>query len=347
MKKQYDNSQFDFALKQLESDIKWKKSNDIVLKQKLIRDINKRKTNEKFKTMLGVAYRSSIVAVVLLIIFIMVNPVSLFNQKSSSETSHDIEESNEVTTEELNGKNTDSVQAIVEKMAGTPEQAKTNLGKEEEHYNKLLNEVAVAQKYLSKEDFENLYIPLTSKIVALDGKTYTGDPDKPFNPELLTTEEKAALKEAAKTITPIREKFYSLFIYTQEEAQSLVEFPIKKPTYTPDGYQLVNEDHRAEITTGKPEPVMSWQYTAEDEGVYYVYLAATSVEHPALSSKGYNLETYMLEGKKVFFGHFTGSNTKMMKMTVPAKDGNEAYQIVIQDSMLNKEELEKILLSML
>jgi hypothetical protein len=84
-----------------------------------------------------------------------------------------------------------------------------------------------------------------------------------------------------------------------------------------------------------------------DEGVYYVYLASVPVEHPALSTKGINLEAYMLEGKEVFFGHIIGSNTKMMKMIVPAKDGNEAYQIVIQDSILNKEELEKIMLSML
>lgn len=346
MKKQYDSSQFDYALRQLESDIKWKKANNHILKQKLIRDLNKRKANAKFKTTLGTVYRGSIMIVVSLIVFIMLNEETLLNQKSISEMSGaSIEKGSKGQWQEQSNV---SVQTVVENMVGTPDQAKANLGMDEEEYERLQNEVAVAKKFLTKEEFENQYIPLTSKIVALDGKANVyRDPEYPHNLDLLTAEEKVEVKEAAKAITPTREKFYSHFVYTQEEAQSLVEFPIKKPTYTPEGYQLVNEDHRAEITTEKPEPVISWQYTAEDEGVYYVYLAAAPVEHPALSSKGINLEAYMLEGKEVFFGHFTGSNTKMMKMTVPAKDGNEAYQIVIQDSILNKEELEKILLSML
>ncbi|WP_066060001.1 hypothetical protein [Robertmurraya korlensis] len=350
MKKQYDSSQFDFALKRLESDMNWKKANDHILKQKLIRDLNKRKANAKFKKTLGTFYRGSIVIVVSLIVFIMLNQETVQNQKSSSEmTDSTIEKGYKRDKESTTGEQSDvSVQTVVKNMVGTLEQANANLGMDEEEYERLRNEVAVAKKFLTKEEFENQYIPLTSKIVALDGKANVyRDPEYPHSLDLLTAEEKVEVKEAAKAITPTREKFYSLFVYTQEKAQSLVEFTIKKPTYTPEGYKLVNEDHRAEITTGKPEPVISWQYTAEDEGVYYVYLAAASVEHPALSSKGYNLESYMLEGKEVFFGHFTGSNTKMMKMIVPARDGNEAYQIVIQDSMLNKEELEKILLSML
>ncbi|KIV72288.1 hypothetical protein SZ39_2714 [Bacillus mycoides] len=38
---------------------------------------------------------------------------------------------------------------------------------------------------------------------------------------------------------------------------------------------------------------------------------------------------------------------KGMEMIVPAKDGKGAYQIVINVSILNKSELEKVMLSML
>lgn len=343
MKKQYDYSYLDYALKQLESNIEWKKANDIDLKQKLIRDINKRKTNDIFKSVLGVAYRVSIVAVVALIVFIMVKQESLFNQNTSSKSTTTFEQKEHEKKEE----NTKSVQSIVEKMAGSPEQARTNLGMKEEHYKMLLNEVAVAQKYLSRGDFENLYIPLTSKIIALDGKAQTGDPDKPFNPDLLTPEEKASLKEAAKTITPIRDKFYSLFVYTLEEAQSLVDFAIKKPSYIVEGYELVKEEYRAEITTGTPEPVSRWGYKGGEFG-YYVNQASITANYPALSSfLDAKLETYSLEGNQVTYGDLPNSNTNMIKMIVPAQKGNDAYQIIINSDMLNKTELEKILISML
>ncbi|WP_255291692.1 hypothetical protein [Bacillus pseudomycoides] len=47
------------------------------------------------------------------------------------------------------------------------------------------------------------------------------------------------------------------------------------------------------------------------------------------------------------FGKSSDSNVTGMKMIVPAKDGKGAYQIVITVNILNKAELEKIMISML
>ncbi|MDM5152648.1 hypothetical protein QUF88_01405 [Bacillus sp. DX1.1] len=46
-------------------------------------------------------------------------------------------------------------------------------------------------------------------------------------------------------------------------------------------------------------------------------------------------------------GQLNVSSVKGMKMIVSTKDGKSAYQIVIFSSILNKTELEKIMLSML
>ncbi|WP_243763976.1 hypothetical protein [Bacillus sp. XF8] len=54
-----------------------------------------------------------------------------------------------------------------------------------------------------------------------------------------------------------------------------------------------------------------------------------------------------LWGNQVIFGKSSDSNVKGMKMIVSIKDGKSAYQIVIFSSILNKTELEKIMLSML
>lgn len=59
------------------------------------------------------------------------------------------------------------------------------------------------------------------------------------------------------------------------------------------------------------------------------------------------IENYELEVVKFTFAKMTGRNIKGMKMIVPAKGKDNAYQVVIIEDVLNKAELEKIILSML
>ncbi|PEP54252.1 hypothetical protein COF36_23600 [Bacillus pseudomycoides] len=59
------------------------------------------------------------------------------------------------------------------------------------------------------------------------------------------------------------------------------------------------------------------------------------------------IENYELEGAQFIFGKRTGSNVKGMKMIVPAKGKDSTYQVVIIDDVLNKAELEKIMISFL
>lgn len=72
---------------------------------------------------------------------------------------------------------------------------------------------------------------------------------------------------------PLWEKIYSHFTFTVKEAQKLVDFPIKKPTYVAKGYELKKEKVETEITTKKLNPIIHSEYRAEELG-YRIYQSA-------------------------------------------------------------------------
>jgi bla regulator protein BlaR1 len=292
------------------------------------------------------SYRWSVLGSV---VVIAVSTVSLLNAHAEGTNEKLKDQTTEkVAAKEEKIKTIISFKTIVEKMVGTQEQAMAEFGMPAFQYKKTLNETAAAQKFLTTNEFEQ-YISLTREIVILDGKANAfQDPEKPYNPDLLSVDEKTKLKESAHAIGPLRDKIMSHFIFTAEEAQKLIDFPIKKPTYIADGYLLNKEETRADITLGKPKPIISLEYR-KGEFSYTIY------QSPIIEAEGHfawlgendKVENYELDGNQVSFGYFSGSNTKAMKMIVPAKGKNSAYQIVINDDVLNKTELEKMMISML
>ncbi|MZF05438.1 hypothetical protein GRA91_19070 [Bacillus anthracis] len=84
------------------------------------------------------------------------------------------------------------------------------------------------------------------------------------------------------------------------------------------------------------------------EGEYKDYFLDRPFDKP--SERGHNftgdIKKYKLNGYDVTFGEYKESNVRAMKIVVPGKEGENAYQIYINGSMLSKKELEKVLLSM-
>ncbi|MEJ9133104.1 hypothetical protein P4408_27340, partial [Bacillus thuringiensis] len=60
-----------------------------------------------------------------------------------------------------------------------------------------------------------------------------------------------------------------------------------------------------------------------------------------------DIKKYKLNGYNVTFGEYKESHVRAMKIVVPAREGRNAYQVYINDSMLSKKELEKVLLSVI
>lgn len=85
------------------------------------------------------------------------------------------------------------------------------------------------------------------------------------------------------------------------------------------------------------------------EGEYKDYFIDRPFDKP--SERGPNftgdIKKYKLNGYDVTFGEYKKSNVRAMKIVVPAREGRNAYQVYINDSMLSKKELENVLLSMI
>lgn len=179
--------------------------------------------------------------------------------------------------------------------------------------------------------------------------------------ERLSTENREKLQEIRNKTTPYEDKVGKYLTYTVEEVQQHVDFQIKRPTYTIKGYTQKDERVNYYLKI-KPEFTIELEYT-NGKGNYTISIASFWESKDPFSHQFVvpeNIEQYELEGNQIFYAtHHSDSNLQGMKMIVPAKGKNSAYQIVIInhslenqgeavfDKNVNKEELEKIMLSML
>ena len=237
-----------------------------------------------------------------------------------------------------------SIQPIVEKMIGTKEQAEAEFFVSEGEYNTLLTEVGVAQNLFTKEEFKR-FIDLETEAYTLGKKVkLVGSPDK------LDPEEQKKYEKNDEEIGPFRQKIYSHFNLTKKEAQEYLDFQIKKPTYVVKGYKLSGEDVQTPLAIKKMDSTIVYEYRNEDS-LYMVYQSAVrdqgenSLNEVVGSSE--KITNYELVGTKISLSENTKDKFKVMRMIVPAKGKNSAYQVTILADNLSKEELEKIMVSCL
>ncbi|HGH7174146.1 TPA: M56 family metallopeptidase [Bacillus wiedmannii] len=280
---------------------------------------------------------------------IAVSSVSLLNARADMPTNPEkqqIEVKN--NTKELKTQTDISIQQIVEKMIGTKEQAEAEFIVSEGEYNTLLTELGVARNLFTKEEFERFINLETESQILYKKVKLAGSPEK------LDPEERKKYEENSEEIGPFRQKIYSSFKLTKKQAQEYLDFPIKTPTYVVKGYKFAGEDVQTPMTNGKKNPVIVSEYHSEDS-VYVVHQSAVRNhgENPLNAGVENNekITNYELEGTKINLTESPENNTKynmkVMKMIVPAKGKNSAYQVLILTDSLSKEELEKIMLSFL
>ncbi|MFJ8525281.1 MULTISPECIES: M56 family metallopeptidase [Bacillus cereus group] len=278
---------------------------------------------------------------------IAVSSVSLLNARADMSTNPEkkqIEVKNNM--KELKTQPDIPIQQIVEKMIGTKEQAESEFFVSEGEYNTLLTEFGVARNLFTKEEFDQ-FITLETEAHILGKKVrLVGSPEK------LDLEEQKKYEKNSEEIGPFRQKIYSHFRLTKKEAQKYLDFPIKTPTYVVKGYKLAGEDIQTPMTTGKKNPVIVSEYHSEDPLSWYVVnLSAVrdKEDNPfyGIVEESDKITNYELEGTKITLAESSESNTKHMEIIVPEKGKSSAYQIRILANNLNKEELEKIMLSFL
>lgn len=261
-------------------------------------------------------------------------------------------------------KSKDAFQNAVDTLFGTEENARKEFSYSNRVYEKKTDYLYLAEKALTKDEFEQ-YIKLYKEILNIQKKGATGNYESDtlyFKEERLTKADREKLYVLYEQSKPFDDKVFESLNYTVKEAQQHVDFQIKKPTYTIEGYNLKDEKVNYFIKR-RPELIIELEYT-NGKGNYTTYQSQIFGESKdpfhALFVVEENIEQYELEGNQIFYAtHNSDSNLQGMKMIVPAKGKNSAYQIVIInhsldnpgkaafDSNVNKAELEKIMLSML
>ncbi|MEK4889636.1 M56 family metallopeptidase [Bacillus sp. FSL M7-0996] len=258
----------------------------------------------------------------------------------------------------------DAFQNAVDMLFGTEENARKEFSYSNRVYEKKTDYLYLAEKALTKDEFEQ-YIKLYKEILNIQKKGATGNYESDtlyFKEERLTKADREKLYALYDQSKPFDDKVYESLNYTVQEAQQHVDFQIKKPTYTIEGYALKAEKVNYFIKR-RPELIITSEYM-NGKGNYIISQSQVFGESKdpfqALFVVEENIEQYELEGNQIFYAtHNSDSNLQGMKMIVPAKGKNSAYQIVIInhslekpgkavfDKNVNKEELEKIMLSML
>lgn len=263
----------------------------------------------------------------------------------------------------------DAFQNAVDTLFGTEEKARKEWGMSKWQYENRTAFLYHAEKALTKEEFEN-YVQLYKEVLQIEKKglvrlnlpeNFQGD-IKEVKEERLSTEDREKLKEIDNKTTPYEDKVGKYLTYTVEEVQQHVDFQIKRPTYTIKGYTQKDERVNYYLKI-RPEFTIELEYT-NGKGNYTISQSQVFGESKDPFSHQFivpeNIEKYELEGNQIFYAtHHSDSNLQGMKMIIPEKGKNSAYQIVIInhslenpgeavfDKNVNKEELEKIMLSML
>ncbi|PGU80135.1 M56 family metallopeptidase [Bacillus cereus] len=303
------------------------------------------------------SYRLSLLGV---IVIVAIASLSLFNARATEG-----KEKQEDKVEQSK----DAFQNAVDTLFGTEEKARKEWGMSKWQYENRTAFLYHAEKALTKEEFEN-YVQLYKEVLQIEKKglvrlnlpeNFQGD-IKEVKEERLSTENREKLKEIHNKTTPYEDKVGKYLTYTVEEVQQHVDFQIKRPTYTIKGYTQKDERVNYYLKI-KPEFTIELEYT-NGKGNYTISQSQVFGESKDPFSHQFivpeNIEKYELEGNQIFYAtHHSDSNLQGMKMIVPAKGKNSAYQIVIInhslenpgeavfDKNVNKEELEKIMLSML
>ncbi|PEB97045.1 MULTISPECIES: M56 family metallopeptidase [Bacillus] len=298
------------------------------------------------------SYRLSLLGV---IVIVAIASLSLFNARAT--------EGKEKQKDKVE-QSKDAFQHAVDMLFGTEENAKKEYRYSARVYENKTDYLYLAEKALTTDEFQQ-YIKLYKEIINIQKKGAPRDSDYEsifFREERLTETDREKLYALYDQSKPFNDKVEESLNYTVKEAQEHVDFQIKKPTYTIEGYDLKDEKVSCVIKR-RPELIIELEYT-NGKGNYTTYQSQVFGESKdpfhGLFVVEENIEQYELEGNQIFYAtHNSDRNLQGMKMIVPAKGKNRAYQIVIInhslenpgeavfDKNVNKEELEKIMLSML
>ncbi|WP_312098239.1 DUF4367 domain-containing protein [Niallia sp.] len=225
----------------------------------------------------------------------------------------------------------DAAQSLISQLFGSkenlmqtyPEESQGEIDFFERH-------MQIAKENLTNEEFKKY-----SQLYIEQAETW-----KKINKENRQPDSKEAKRlHEIKELQSTYEKEFAL-----KEAQSFASFPIIKPTYIPDGYEQVDESFA--IQKEGEESVVSLDYSDGKSEFSTIQLKINQSVDLEWEEGGFfdQAKPYSLHGFQVDYAPPSEEWPWVgMRITVP----NKGYRIILTADTMSKEEMEKVLLSMI
>ena len=221
----------------------------------------------------------------------------------------------------------DAAQSLINQLFGSKEELMQAYPDEsEKEISYFERHMKIAKENLTEEEF-NAYSQLIKEQFEIEN-TLQKENRKP------NSKEEKRLHQINESLSTYDSKFALV------EAQQLVSFKITKPTYLPKGYKQTGEGLSLKEEDIGKEPTFNLNYS-NGESVFWIQ--QFNMNRKSDIEKGSfieNPEIYSLDGFQIEY--VSSSYNAGMRVTVPEK----GCIIVMFAEVLSKEEMEKVLLSM-
>lgn len=232
----------------------------------------------------------------------------------------------------------DATDTLIGQIFGSKEELLETFPDESENLPEIERHFELIKEHLTEAEFTDYKRLVKEKTEILNKMAL----ENRLNP---TAEEENRLEVLRKGLKKYEIRVAALTTHTLEEARNMVDYPINPPSYVPKSYELKSEEARTdEMNIGK-DPIVEFQYRGGTNG--YGFRTTTqkigqNKEGELESWKYDHINSYTLNGFNFEFAYYDDSNVQGMRVTLP----EEGYEISLVADILSKEEMEKILLSM-
>jgi hypothetical protein len=205
-----------------------------------------------------------------------------------------------------------------------------------------------AKEILSAEDFEKYSVLLNEMGILVQKITFLEDGVKVQSLELLTKDEQQRLEEIQAEIAGYEQKISASTDLTMEEAKKVAAYPIEYPSYVPEGYDLKFTE-AVTVGLGTPDqPIIRMDYAKGEFAFRLIYSPFIHEDDDEITRRSFqHKEEYVKNEYRLEYVYSDDTNVSGMRVTIPGNDSVIAYKVLIIADTLSKEEMEKILLSII
>ncbi|MCJ8007086.1 hypothetical protein ACFFF5_06230 [Lederbergia wuyishanensis] len=222
----------------------------------------------------------------------------------------------------------DAAQSLISQLFGSKENLmQTYPDEDPEKFDVMEQSLVVAEENLTEEEFSN-YTLLLKELVEIKSKVEEESREP-------TSKEAKRLHQLTESMRTYEKKYAPIL------AQQMASFPIAKPTYIPKDYKQVDEFFY--IENKGEEPIVNLEYKEGEFGFSTSQQELNQTNDlESLWENFEEIESYSLNGFEFIYVYSEEMNKTGMRVFVPEK----RYKVTLIADNLSKEEMEKVLLSM-